>query len=343
MMLPRTRQCYSLYFCILLCYFSANALVISRLYSIKNSHKDTTIILFGSNDIEEIKSEKNSNVSLPDKELNNDERIISQENFATVKDPPKVAQPTPALFMKALNTSPRRIFLSTLASTAIALISNFCGVTSNILSIVPENLVEKIGLDVFYPRGDMKRFKSGEYQYTFVVPKEWVQDTAVELAKIQTRAARLDYSMKKNANGSIPDVAYGPPGYFNEKGISQSDTNVSTLVSRVKPGFTLESLGSPSQAAETLLRVSLAPEGSGKTATLLAACGEIRGESNLYQFEYKVDRGNKGLPLRAVSIITVSNSSFLVTMTVVALEKEFQDKVFEAKLRKIAQSFKLTK
>ncbi len=251
--------------------------------------------------------------------------------------------PTPELFMRAMNTSPRRIFLSTISSSAIALTANFCGVTSNILSAIPESTVEKTGLDSFYPRGDMKRFKSGEFQYTFVVPKEWVQDTAVELAKIQRKAGNLDYSMRKNANGSIPDVAYGPPGYFNEKGISQSDTNISTLVSQVRPGFTLKSLGTATQAAETLLRVSLAPPNSGKVATLLASCEETRGASNLYQFEYRVDRGDKGLPLRAISIIAVRDSDVLITMTVVSLEREWENKEFEVKLRKIAESFKLTK
>lgn len=283
--------------------------------------------------------------STPEKNKMNDLKS-SQKSLVqsdTVSEATRISVPTPELMMRAMNTSPRRIFLSALASSAIAISSNFCGVTSYILAGLPENTVEKTGLDIFYPRGEMKRFKSGEFQYTFVVPKEWVQDTAVELAKIQNRAARLDYSMRKNNNGSVPDVAYGPPGYFNDKGISQSDTNVSTLVSKVRPGFTLQSLGSPTQAAETLLRISLAPEGSGKIGTLLAACEEVRGESNLYQFEYKVDRGDKGLPLRAISIIAVRDGDVLVTMTVVALEREWQDEVFEGKLRKIAQSFKLTK
>eukprot|EP00551_Chaetoceros_affinis_P012432 CAMPEP_0203676280 /NCGR_PEP_ID=MMETSP0090-20130426/24164_1 /ASSEMBLY_ACC=CAM_ASM_001088 /TAXON_ID=426623 /ORGANISM="Chaetoceros affinis, Strain CCMP159" /LENGTH=371 /DNA_ID=CAMNT_0050542795 /DNA_START=104 /DNA_END=1219 /DNA_ORIENTATION=+ len=264
--------------------------------------------------------------------------------------PTSISTPTPELMMRALNTSPRRIVLSSLASSAIALTANFCGVTSNILTQIPESTVEQTGLDTFYPRGDMKRFKSGEHQYTFVVPKEWVQDTAVELAKIQNRAAKLDYSMSMSSRrntsggaGAIPDVAYGPPGYFNERGISQSDTNISTLVSPVTKGFTLQSLGSPTEAAETLLRVSLAPPGSGKVATLLAACEEVRGMSNLYQFEYRVDRGEKGLPLRAISIIAVRDGDILVTMTVVSLEREWEDEAFAAKLRKVAQSFKLTK
>ena len=268
----------------------------------------------------------------------------SSGNSATnANKPPPIPRPTPELMMRALNTSPRRIFLSTLASSGIALTSNFFGVTSNILSAIPETTVEKTGLDLLYPRGDMKRFKSGEFQYTFVVPKEWVQDTAVELAKIQSRAAALDYNMKKSNNGSIPDAAFGPPGKFTEKGISNSDTNISTLVSKVRPGFTLRSLGSPTEAAEKLLRVSLAPEGSGKVATLLAACEEVRGESNLYQFEYRVDRGDKGLPLRAISIIAVRDGDALITMTVVSLEQAWENEAFEAKLRTVAQSFKLTR
>jgi hypothetical protein len=268
-----------------------------------------------------------------DESTSND--ILPKTNYS------QASTPTPELMMKALNTSPRRIFLSTLTSSGIALVSNFCGITSKILENTSENLVEQSGLDLIYPRGAMKRFKSGEYKYSFVIPKEWVQDTAVELAKIQNRSARLDYSMKRTSNGSIPDVAYGPPGYFNERGISQSDTNVSTIVSKVKPGFTLQSLGNPTQAAEFLLKYSIAPEGSGKIATLLAANEEIRGQSKVYQFEYTLDRGNKGDPLRAASAIAVSNNGNLVTLTVVSLEKEWENPLLEAKLTKIAQSFKL--
>lgn len=320
---------------ILVTYGIVDSFVINQVGDIKG---DLQHVLYNSvRNEEEVKIDA---TALDARMENND--LISQDS-TTRRVVSRVSKPTPELIMKAMNTSPRRIFLSTLASSAIAVTSNFCGVTSNILATLPETTVEKTGLDTFYPRGDMKRFKSGEYQYTFIVPKEWVQDTAVELAKIQSRAARLDYSMKKNTNASIPDAAYGPPGYFNDKGISQSDTNVSTLVSKVTRGFTLKSLGSPTQAAETLLRVSLAPVGSGKTATLLAAYEEVRGESNLYQFEYKVDRGGNGLPLRAISIIAVRDGDVLVTMTVVSLEKEWENEVFEAKLRKIAESFKLTK
>jgi ABC-type lipoprotein release transport system permease subunit len=58
--------------------------------------------------------------------------------------------------MRALGTSPRRIFLSILSGTAIALTGNFLGITSTLLTTISEETVEKTGLDVYYPRGEYK-------------------------------------------------------------------------------------------------------------------------------------------------------------------------------------------
>lgn len=152
--------------------------------------------------------------------------------------PPQQPRPTADLLMKAMGTSPRRIFLSSLSATGIALTGNLYGVTSNLLTKVPESLVESTGLDTYYPRGDFKRFRSSE-GYTFVIPKEWVGDTALELAKIERRTMRLDaeYNMKSGRpsrnSGSIPDAAFGPPNKFNERGVSSSDTNVSSIVFKI--------------------------------------------------------------------------------------------------------------
>ncbi len=55
--------------------------------------------------------------------------------------------------MAAIGTSPRRIILSFLSASAIALGANFLGVTSHILEALPEHAVETTGLDTFYPRG----------------------------------------------------------------------------------------------------------------------------------------------------------------------------------------------
>ena len=278
--------------------------------------------------------------------------------------PPITSSRPPAsaeLLMMAMGTSPRRILLSSLSATGIALAGNLYGLTSNLLNQIPEPIVESTGLDTYYPRGEYKRIRSKE-GYSFVIPKEWVGDTALELAKIEQRTRALDreYNMassrtssmtKKNRGSSaIPDVAFGPPNRFNERGVSSSDTNVSSIVSKLpQSGLTLRGmLGSPTSAAETLLRVSLTPEGSGRVGTLLDACEEQRGDAatggSVYQFEYRVDRGDRGPPLKSIAVIAIRGGDTLITMTVVAPEKDWEaSKVYEAKLRRIAESFKLTR
>jgi hypothetical protein len=138
-------------------------------------------------------------------------------------------QPPPQLsandMMRALGTSPRRITLGVLSASGIALAGNFLGVTSRLLTAVPEETVEKTQLDTYFPRvsskssrcgsqvqvyvhtetqliifvtilqGDFKRCRSRGY--TFVIPKEWVPDIFVELAKAQQRIQPLDYSMSR--------------------------------------------------------------------------------------------------------------------------------------------------
>jgi hypothetical protein len=173
-------------------------------------------------------------------------------------------------------------------------------------------------------------------------------DTFLLLAKAQRQTQSLDYQMmsrKKNNRGggsTLPDAAFGPPGRLNKKGVSeQGDTNVSVIVSTGLTGFSLRgTLGSPTSAAETLLSVSLAPPGSGRVATLVDAVEDKDRE--VYQFEYTVDRGERGPPLRNISVIGGRNGDTLVTLTVVAPAEDWRDEAYAAKLRKIASSFHLT-
>jgi hypothetical protein len=114
---------------------------------------------------------------------------------------------TPNDMMRALGTSPRRIVLSLISSTGIALAGNLFGITSQILTCVNENVVEATGLDTYFPRGDYKRIRTVDY--TFVIPAVWVADTALELAKAQRRVtSSLDYSMsrKSGSAGILPDA-----------------------------------------------------------------------------------------------------------------------------------------
>jgi photosystem II oxygen-evolving enhancer protein 2 len=136
-------------------------------------------------------------------------------------------------------------------------------------------------------------------------------------------------------------TAFGPPGRLDSRGVSKGDTNVSVVLSKVSPGFSLQrNLGTPTNAAETFLRLTLAPEGSGRTATLVNAQEDVNRQ--LYQFEYTVDRGERGPLLRAISLIAVRNGDDLLTLTVVAPQEEWEVPSEDAKLRKVASSFHLT-
>ena len=247
--------------------------------------------------------------------------------------------------MRALGTSPRRVALSFLSASGIALAGNFLGVTSSLLTAIPEATVEASGLDTYFPRGDFKRCRARGY--TFVIPREWVADTFIELAKAQRNVQPLDLQMKRTNNrgsgGTLPDSAYGPPGRLNQKGVSESgDTNVSVIVTSGLQGFSLKrTLGEPKEAAEKLLRLSIAPEGSGREAVLLSAIEDT--SRDVYQFEFNVDRGAKGPPVKNISVVAASSlGDKLVTLTVVAPLEKWNDKNFDMKCRKIASSFHLT-
>eukprot|EP00590_Aulacoseira_subarctica_P011216 CAMPEP_0172435044 /NCGR_PEP_ID=MMETSP1064-20121228/70959_1 /TAXON_ID=202472 /ORGANISM="Aulacoseira subarctica , Strain CCAP 1002/5" /LENGTH=247 /DNA_ID=CAMNT_0013183317 /DNA_START=259 /DNA_END=1002 /DNA_ORIENTATION=- len=239
--------------------------------------------------------------------------------------------------MSLLGTSPRRIFLSFASAVSISLGTNFLGGTSLLLSFIPEDVVEQSSLDLFYPRGPFKRVRGTEDNdyYSFLIPKSWVADTSLELARATRRTKSLDYTKKPrrsaSSSGMIPDVAFGPPGSN-----STSRTNVSVVVTKVLPGFTLPgTLGSPVIAANALLQTIIAPQDSGRKATLLKVSEEFRGMSNIYQFEYWLDffSGNnstqnddvaKDRRLRAISVIAERNQDTLLTLTVVAPEIEWQ-------------------
>lgn len=105
--------------------------------------------------------------------------------------------------MLALGTNPRRIVLSLLSGAGIGLVGNLFGVTSSLLEAIDEDIVTATGLDTFYPRGSYKRYTAGDY--TLVIPKEWVADTALALAKAQRLARPLDLNMKTISIRTLPD------------------------------------------------------------------------------------------------------------------------------------------
>lgn len=300
----------------------------------------TSVALSSSNKDENPIAENPSRPS-SDTSISNDNhatnKIPQQQNEEQTKQSPNTLSVQD--LMLAMGTNPRRIFLSVFSATGIALTGNFLGITSRLLTAIPEDKVEATGIDTYFPRGDFKRCQTDEY--TFVLPSEWVADTYLALAKAKRKTQPLDYSMQEQKSVTLPDSAYGPPGRLNQQGVSQQgDTNVSVIVSSGLSGFSLKSMGTPTDAAEILLSRSIAPEGSGRTAKLLRSIEYRDGET--FQFEYIVDRGSRGPQLRNIAVIAASpKGDTLYTLTVVAPAEKWIDDMYDVKLRKIANSFHL--
>jgi len=134
--------------------------------------------------------------------------VVSNTPATESQQQPPPPSPSTQDMLRALGTSPRRILLSGLSAAGIALAGNLFGVTSRLLTYLPEDQVAATGLDTYFPRGDYKRVATAEY--SLVIPKEWVADTAVELAKAQRRARALDYSMRSSSSSggssTLPDA-----------------------------------------------------------------------------------------------------------------------------------------
>lgn len=284
------------------------------------------------------------------------DNVVKEEE--TLTEPPQTLQqktqqvglsnePAPfdiAQAMRMMGTSPRRVFISTISSITIALVANLFGLTSHILSLLPDDFSEQSGLDYVYPRDGFKRVMArsstgGAGRCSFLIPKEWVADTGLALAQAQRQAKSLDFSMTSTPrSGGLPDAAFGPPGKLDNQGLSNGDTNVSVIINSGMKGFNLkESLGEPTDAAEKLISSRFR-----RPTTLLSAVEIQRTESNVYQFEYIVNRGEKVLPLRAISVIAVGlGGTSYITLTVTSPSPEWDKPAVDEKLRKIVNSLKM--
>lgn len=284
----------------------------------------------------------------------NQQQLSQQQQPGKIKSKNNNKDQSLTRVLSLMGTSPRRIFLSLASSSTIALTANLFGITSNLLSVLPEELAEKSGLDSVYPRGDYKRVvvratsgmnalgvasnRSNSGKCSFLIPKEWVADTGLALAQAQRQARALDYSMPSPSSSErrqqanvLPDAAYGPPG-------SGGDTNVSVIINANVRDFRLSSLGNgdPTSAAEFLLSNRPRP------ATLVSATEERRAGDAVYRFEYTVDRGERARPLRAISVVAGSQEGdAFVTLTVVSTEDEWKRPLVGDGLRRVVGSFKL--
>ncbi|CAK9224538.1 unnamed protein product [Sphagnum troendelagicum] len=182
---------------------------------------------------------------------------------------------------------PRRFVLGTSVGLLVALGANFLGVTSALLSLNPA-LSRAARVDVLYPVQGYKRCLETSRGFEFIYPAQWVGDQrllyrAVERAERERSLDLPSLQQQQNRRRSIdPVVAFGPPG-------SNGELNVSIVVAPTLPSFTLEKLGGPKEAGETLLHRFIAPEGSNKVANLVNA--ERRDDMGVvfYTLEFTVE------------------------------------------------------
>lgn len=229
----------------------------------------------------------------------------------------------------------RRFILGTITGTALALGADFLGSTSAILSLNPE-LFRGLRVDVLYPIGGYKRCLETSQGFEFIFPKTWVGDQTLLYRAVQRgeRERSLDLPPIRQPSKrrlTEPIVAFGPPGTLGE-------LNVSVVVAPVAQGFTLEKLGNPTEAGITILKRSIAPEGSNKVAELIDAAAR-RDDAGVtyYTLEYTV-RG-PSFYRHNVAVYAVSSSAELYTLSAQSPETMWSDVRNQFKI--ISDSFRL--
>eukprot|EP00466_Bigelowiella_natans_P006690 jgi/Bigna1/69782/fgenesh1_pg.10_\ len=189
-----------------------------------------------------------------------------------------------------LGTTPRRVTLGVGTASALALIGNFVGITDSLLSTNPQ-ISRSLKLDQLYAVGGLRGYYTSEYVVLY--PKNWLFDQSVAQAQAYRKEAESRFARprfedgvddlllaRKSDRNLIPDAAFGPPK--GGKGLYL--TLISPFLSSSVPSIQVL-LGEPEQALERLLSTTIAPEGSGKKAKIIAANKRPGGEE-AYDFEY---------------------------------------------------------
>lgn len=185
--------------------------------------------------------------------------------------------------------STRRLLLGGGLSTSVVIFGNLGGITSALLSTTDTGAAaaRRARIDVIFPVRGTTRAISYADGWEFEKPQRWSQDVTVarRVADAGEASRPLDpLAAPRRAARAVaePGAAFGPPG-------STGETNASVIVAPIEPGFSLRSLGAPAAAAATFLEQTVAPPGSGRAATLLAAEERTDEAGTLYYvWRYRV-------------------------------------------------------
>eukprot|EP00897_Mesotaenium_endlicherianum_P001881 jgi/Mesen1/1720/ME000138S00582 len=205
---------------------------------------------------------------------------------------PPSAQPTDIVTWGGQLPPTRRLVLGGLFGLSVILGGNFLGVSSLLLGI-NEEASRNLRADAVFPVGGFKRCIEAGQGFEFIYPARWVGDQrllyrAVERAErersLDLPGLRVERERARRRQVVEPLVAFGPPG-------SEGELNVSVVVAPLAAGFTLQKLGSPSEAGQRILDDIIAPKLSDKVAVLFSASSRgdsSAGEVVYYTVEYSV-------------------------------------------------------
>lgn len=225
-------------------------------------------------------------------------------------------------------------------ATGVALGGDLFGVTRGLLSLFPD-AARRARLDVIYPVRGFRRFVAADGAYELLRPSEWLADQVLALPRpgdvVPLDTGGLAPRSRRKGRGAALDAAFGPPG-------GDRTENLSVIRARVSGALDLSALfADPTAAAQSLLASTIAPEGSGKRATLINAA---RREDGVIQFAYAVEFG-PGTALEGqvinneACVAYLPQSRELLTLTVLAPAAEWADGRSGPMLRAVAPSFRL--
>ncbi|XP_058770458.1 psbP domain-containing protein 7, chloroplastic [Vicia villosa] len=183
----------------------------------------------------------------------------------------------------------RRLLVGIGSASLVALGANFCGITSFLLGLSPQN-GRKLKLDVLYPIGGYTRYIDTREGFEFIYPKNWVGDQTLLYRAAKKREMELSLdppplNLRPRSNVTEPVVAFGPPG-------SNGELNLSVIVSPVAQDFSIEAFGSPQEVGEAVIRTIT---GSGQRPDLKGTLIEssLREDpainAKYYELEFKVE------------------------------------------------------
>lgn len=222
----------------------------------------------------------------------------------------------------------------------VVFFGDFLGFTERLASGVPAvgAAFQALRLDVLYPVGDLKRYYAPDAGFELRYPKAYLEDvTIARRAALRREAANpLDppslRAQKPRRTVAEPTAAFGPAG-------GSGETNISVIAAPAGPRA-LETFGGAEQQASWLLANVLAPEGSGKLASLLGASERTdEGGTLFYTFEYTLEKPGAFRARHNVAVFAQKGDT-VYTLTAQAPQADWDDQL-AAQFHAVAESFHL--